>query len=48
MDLLELKKKILQLLKEDEEFKLAVAGLIGLDAVLSELKRLREDFDISS
>jgi Holliday junction resolvase-like predicted endonuclease len=40
----ELKEKILRLLREDEEFRLAVAGLIGLDAILSELKKLREDF----
>ena len=45
MELLELKKKILQLLREDEEFRLAIAGLIGLDAVLNELKKLREDFN---
>jgi hypothetical protein len=44
LELLELKKKILQLLREDEEFRLAIAGLIGLDAVLNELKKLREDF----
>jgi hypothetical protein len=34
----------LELLKSDEEFRLAVAGLLGLDTVISELKRLREDF----
>jgi hypothetical protein len=40
----ELKQRILELLKSDEEFRLAVAGLLGLDTVISELKRLREDF----
>ncbi len=40
-----LKKKILNLLKEDEEFRYAVVGLLGLDAVLSELRKLREDFN---
>ncbi|MEL9939937.1 MAG: hypothetical protein QW348_05055 [Ignisphaera sp.] len=46
-----LKKEILKLLREDEEFRLAVAGLIGFGEVLKrldrheeELKRLREDF----
>jgi hypothetical protein len=42
---LELKKEILKLLREDEEFRLAVAGLLGLDAILNELKKLREDFN---
>uniref|UniRef100_A0A7C4BDQ6 Uncharacterized protein n=1 Tax=Ignisphaera aggregans TaxID=334771 RepID=A0A7C4BDQ6_9CREN len=40
----ELKKRFLKLLKVDEELRLAVAGLLGLDTILSELKRLREDF----
>jgi hypothetical protein len=31
-------------LKSDEEFRLAVAGLLGLDTIISELKKLREDF----
>ncbi|MEM0027787.1 MAG: hypothetical protein QXT53_07950 [Ignisphaera sp.] len=46
-----LKKEILKLLREDEEFRLAVAGLIGYGEILKrldrheeELKRLREDF----
>ncbi len=39
-----LKEEFLRLLKEDEEFRLAVAGFLGLDTVLSELKKLREDF----
>ncbi len=44
METVELKKKILRLLREDEEFKLAVAGLLGFDTILNELKKLREDF----
>jgi uncharacterized phage-like protein YoqJ len=40
----ELKQRILEFLKSDEEFRLAVAGLIGLDTIISELKKLREDF----
>jgi len=52
IDVNELKKKILDLLREDEEFRYAVAGLIGFDEVLKrldrheeELKKLREDFN---
>jgi len=45
LSLAEFKKKILHLLREDEEFRMAVAGLIGLDAILSELRKLREDFN---
>ena len=45
LDVVELKKRIIDLLREDEEFRLAVAGLLGLDAILLELKRLREDFN---
>ena len=48
----ELKSEILRLLKEDEEFRYAVAGLIGLEEVLrrldrheAELVRLREDLN---
>jgi hypothetical protein len=41
-----LKWEFLELLKSDEEFRLAVAGLLGLDTILSELKRLREDFQV--
>ena len=41
----DLKRELLRLLREDEEFRLAVAGLLGLDAVLSELRKLREDFN---
>jgi len=41
----ELKRLILQLLREDEEFRLAVAGLIGLREVLDEIRRLRDEFN---
>jgi len=47
-----LKSEILRLLKEDEEFRHAVAGLIGLEEVLkrldrheAELVKLREDMN---
>ncbi len=40
----ELKKALLRLLREDEEFRLAAAGALGLAEILEELKRLREDF----
>jgi hypothetical protein len=46
----ELKSRILKLLREDEEFRYAVAGLIGLEEILrrldrheAELVKLRED-----
>ena len=45
LDVVELKKRIIDLLREDEEFRLAVTGLLGLDAILLELKKLREDFN---
>ena len=45
-----LKSRILRMLKEDEEFRYAVAGLIGLEEILKrldrheeEITRLRED-----
>jgi len=38
----ELKKQILRLLKEDEEFRYAVAGLIGLGEILRRLDRHEE------
>jgi hypothetical protein len=41
-----LKQEFLQLLKSDEEFRLAVAGLLGFETLLNELKKLREDFQI--
>ena len=47
-----LKSRILRLLKEDEEFRYAVAGLLGLEEILrrldrheSELVKLREDMN---
>jgi len=47
-----LKSEILRLLKEDEEFRYAVAGLIGLEEILkrldrheAELVKLREDMN---
>ena len=47
-----LKKNILKLMKEDEEFRYAVAGLLGLEEILkrldkheAELVRLREDMN---
>lgn len=47
MDVLssEEKRRFLRALSEDEEFRYAVAGLLGLGAVLDELRRLREDFN---
>jgi hypothetical protein len=45
-----LKSRILKMLKEDEEFRYAVAGLIGLEEILkrldkhdAEIAKLRED-----
>ncbi|MEM4278465.1 MAG: hypothetical protein QW776_02095 [Candidatus Nitrosocaldus sp.] len=38
----ELRKNILRLLKEDEEFRYAVAGLIGLEDIRASMKRLEE------
>ena len=50
MGLEELKSRMLKLLREDEEFRYAVAGLIGLDEMLkrldrheAELVKLRQD-----
>jgi len=39
----ELKKEILRLLKEDEEFRYSVAGLIGLTEVLKRMDRFEEE-----
>jgi len=39
MSLRELKSRILRLLREDEEFRYAVAGLIGLEEILKRLDR---------
>ncbi len=38
-----LKSRILRLLKEDEEFRYAVAGLIGLEEILRRLDRHEEE-----
>ena len=40
----ELKSKIFKLLKEDEEFRYAVAGLIGLEEILRRLEKHDERF----
>jgi len=39
------KRRFLKALEEDEEFRMAVAGTIGLGGILEELKRLREDLE---
>lgn len=39
------KRRFLKALEEDEEFRLAVAGLLGLREVLEEIRKLREDFN---
>ena len=39
------KRRFLKALEEDKEFRMAVAGTIGLGEILGELKRLREDFE---
>jgi hypothetical protein len=39
----ELKKKLLDLLREDEEFRLAVAGLLGYSEILKRLDRHEEE-----
>jgi len=51
-ELSELKAKIFALLREDEEFRYAVAGILGLEEILrrldrheAELIKLREDFN---
>jgi len=41
----ELKSEILRLLKEDEEFRYAVAGLIGLEGILKRLDKHDEKFN---
>ncbi|MEM2483181.1 MAG: hypothetical protein QW365_08820, partial [Candidatus Nezhaarchaeales archaeon] len=52
MEISELKAKLFTLLREDLEFRYAVAGLLGLEEILrrldrheAELVRLREDFN---
>ena len=42
MEVSELKAKLLELLKADEEFRYAVAGLLGLEEVLREIRALQE------
>ena len=42
MELAELKARLLELLRTDEEFRLAVAGLIGLDEILKAIRALQE------
>ena len=42
METADLKSRILELLKTDEEFRLAVAGLIGLEEVLRSIRSLQE------
>ncbi|MEM2542586.1 MAG: hypothetical protein QXR35_03890 [Candidatus Korarchaeum sp.] len=41
--MMDIKQEILRMLKEDEEFRYAVAGLLGLGEILEELRKLRED-----
>jgi len=43
VDLSQLKAAILKLLREDEEFRYAVAGLIGLEEILKRLDRHEEE-----
>jgi len=43
VELAQLKAAVLKLLKEDEEFRYAVAGLIGLEKVLRRLDRHEEE-----
>lgn len=52
MEINKLKAKIFELLREDVEFRYAVAGLLGLEEILrrldkheAELVKLREDFN---
>lgn len=41
----EIRKTILELIKTDEEFRLAIAGALGLHTILEELRKLRQDFN---
>jgi len=43
LNIAELKKEFLRLLREDEEFRLAVAGLIGFDELLKRFERHEEE-----
>jgi len=44
LEVIELKKKLLDLLREDEEFRLAIAGLLGYSEILKRLDRHEEEF----
>jgi hypothetical protein len=39
MEVEELKTKILKILREDEEFRYAVAGIIGLEEIIKRLEK---------
>ena len=45
MELGELKAKVLELLREDAEFRYAVAGMLGLDEILRRLEKHDEKFE---
>ena len=45
MELGELKAKVLELLREDVEFRYAVAGMLGLDEILRRLEKHDEKFE---
>ncbi len=44
-ELEDLKKKIIELVKSDEEFRLAVASAVGYYELLDEIRRLRREFN---
>ncbi len=41
----EVRRIVLELIRTDEEFRLAIAGALGLEAILNELRALRQDFN---
>ena len=41
----EIRRIVLELIRTDEEFRLAIAGALGLDTILNELRALRQDFN---
>jgi len=45
MEFSELKARIFTLLREDEEFRYAVAGMLGLEGILSRLEKHDERFE---
>ena len=45
MELADLKAKVLELLREDVEFRYAVAGMLGLDEILRRLEKHDEKFE---